>query len=157
MLSLTSSWRELVTCTAQKMNPGLSAWMRTGDFFWDVNIRLRLSFSSHSSDALLWTSAQLSSASDAPAPEGTQGHTQISHQQIIRGLASLVAQTVKNLPTMLETCVWSLGWEYLLEKQTATYSSILPWRIPRDTGAWWATGGRREVDTTEQLSTAQMD
>ena len=45
--------------------------------------------------------------------------------------ASLVAQMVKRLPTMQETQVRSLGWEDLLEKQTATHSSALAWRIPR--------------------------
>ena len=44
--------------------------------------------------------------------------------------ASLVAQLVKNLPTMQETWVRSLGWEDPLEKGTATHSSILAWRIP---------------------------
>ena len=44
--------------------------------------------------------------------------------------ASLVAQTVQNLPVMQETCVRSLGWEDLLEKGMATHSSILVWRIP---------------------------
>ena len=44
--------------------------------------------------------------------------------------ASLVAQLVKNLPTMWETWVRSLGWEDPLEKGTATHSSILAWRIP---------------------------
>ena len=44
--------------------------------------------------------------------------------------ASLVAQTVKNLPAMWETWVRSLGWEDPLEKGKATYSSILAWRIP---------------------------
>ena len=39
--------------------------------------------------------------------------------------ASLVVQTVKNLPAMLETWVWSLGWEDPLEKGWATHSSIL--------------------------------
>ena len=39
--------------------------------------------------------------------------------------ASLVAQTVKNLPAMQETWVRSLGWEDLLEKGMATHSSIL--------------------------------
>ena len=39
--------------------------------------------------------------------------------------ASLVAQTVKNLPAMQETWVRSLGWEDPLEKGMATYSSIL--------------------------------
>ena len=46
------------------------------------------------------------------------------------GLASLVAQTGKKLPTMWETWVRSLGWENLLEKGLAAYSSILAWRIP---------------------------
>ena len=53
--------------------------------------------------------------------------------------ASLVAQTVKNLPAMRETWVRSLGWEDPLEEGMATHSSILAWRIPMDRGAWWAT------------------
>ena len=44
--------------------------------------------------------------------------------------ASLVAQLVKNLPAMWETCVRSLGQEDPLEKEKATHSSILAWRIP---------------------------
>ena len=44
--------------------------------------------------------------------------------------ASLVAQMVKRLPAMWETRVRSLGWEDLLEKEMATHSSILAWRIP---------------------------
>ena len=44
--------------------------------------------------------------------------------------ASLVAQLVKNLPTIQETRVRSLGWEEPLEKGKATHSSILAWRIP---------------------------
>ena len=43
---------------------------------------------------------------------------------------SLVAQTVKCLPTMWETWVQSLGQEDLLEKEMATRSSILAWKIP---------------------------
>ena len=43
--------------------------------------------------------------------------------------ASLVAQLVKNLPAMLETWVRSLGWDDSLEKEKATHSSILAWRI----------------------------
>ena len=46
-------------------------------------------------------------------------------------LASLVAQMVKHLPTMQETWVQSLGQEDPLEKEMATHSSILAWRIPR--------------------------
>ena len=44
---------------------------------------------------------------------------------------SLVAQMVKHLPTMRETRVQSLGREDLLEKEMATHSSILAWKIPR--------------------------
>ena len=43
---------------------------------------------------------------------------------------SLVAQTVKNLPAMEETWVWSLGHEDPLKKGTATHCSIVAWRIP---------------------------
>ena len=41
-----------------------------------------------------------------------------------------MAQTVKNLPAMQETCVQSLGQEDPLEKGMATHSNLLPWRIP---------------------------
>ena len=44
--------------------------------------------------------------------------------------ASLVAQMVKNLPAMQATCVRSLGQEDPLEKEMATFSSILAWEIP---------------------------
>ena len=43
--------------------------------------------------------------------------------------ASLVAQLVKNLPAVQETQVQSLGWEDPLEKEMATHSSILAWKI----------------------------
>ena len=43
----------------------------------------------------------------------------------------MVAQTVKNLPAMQETCVQTLSREDLLEKGMATHSNILAWRIPR--------------------------
>ena len=42
---------------------------------------------------------------------------------------SLVAQTVKHLPAMWETRVQSLGWEDPPEKEMATHSSILAWKI----------------------------
>ena len=43
---------------------------------------------------------------------------------------SLVAQMVKYLPTMWETQVQSVGLEDLLEKELATHSSTLAWKIP---------------------------
>ena len=51
--------------------------------------------------------------------------------------ASLVAQTVKRLPTMQETRVRSLGCEVPLEKEITTHSSILAWKIP-----WMGEPGR---------------
>ena len=53
--------------------------------------------------------------------------------------ASLVAQTVKNMPAIQDTWVRSLVWEDLLGKSMATHSSIPSWRIPMDRGAWQAT------------------
>ena len=53
--------------------------------------------------------------------------------------ASLVAQSIKNLPAMQETQVQSLGWEDPLEKGMATHSSILAWRIP-----WTEEPGERQ-------------
>ena len=51
--------------------------------------------------------------------------------------ASLVAQMVKNLPAMQETQLQSLSQEDPLEKEVATHTRILAWRIPW-TGAWRA-------------------
>ena len=65
---------------------------------------------------------------------------------------SLVAQRVKHLPAMWETRVRSLGREDPLEKEMATHSSILAWRIPwtEEPGGLQSTGSHR-VDTTERL------
>ena len=65
--------------------------------------------------------------------------------------ASLVAQMVKNLPVVQETRVRSLGWKDPLEKEMATYSSILAWRIPWREGC--SPWGCKESDTTEWVTT----
>ena len=59
--------------------------------------------------------------------------------------ASLVAQTVKRLPTMWETRVWSLGREDPLEKEMATHSGVLAWKIPwtEETGRLQSMGSQR--------------
>ena len=54
-------------------------------------------------------------------------------------VTTLVAQTVKRLPTMQETRVRSLGREDPLEKEMATHSSTLAMEKSMDGGAWWAT------------------
>ena len=64
-----------------------------------------------------------------------------------------MAQTVKHLPTMWETQVLSLGQEDPLEKEMATHSSILAWKI-----SWtersllgYSPWGDKESDTIERL------
>ena len=57
----------------------------------------------------------------------------------------MVAQTVKCLPTMWETQVWSLGREDPLEKEMATHSGVLAWKIPwtEETGRLQSMGSQR--------------
>ena len=67
-----------------------------------------------------------------------------------RQWASLVAQTVKNLPVMQETQVLSLALEDPLEKGMATHSSILAWRIPWTRSLeGYSPRSHKESDTTE--------
>ena len=54
----------------------------------------------------------------------------MGHPEIWRKASSLVAQTVKSPPAVQETQVRSLGREDPLEKEIATHSSILAWKIP---------------------------
>ena len=58
--------------------------------------------------------------------------------------SSLVAQRLKHLPGMRETQVRSLGWEDPLEKEMATHSSTLAWRIPwrEEPGRLQSTGSQ---------------
>ena len=65
-------------------------------------------------------------------------------QYLLSG-ASLVAQTVKNLPAMQETWVWSLYQEDPLVKEMANHSSILAWRIPwsEEPGGLQSIGSQR--------------
>ena len=58
---------------------------------------------------------------------------------------SLVAQTVKHLPAMWETGVWSLGWVDPLEKEMATHSSILFWRM------WTKEPGRLQSMSVQRV------
>ena len=65
---------------------------------------------------------------------------------IIFPWASLVPQTVKHLPTMRETRVWSLGQEDPLEKEIAAHSSALTWKIP-----WTEEPGRLQSRGLQRL------
>ena len=78
--------------------------------------------------------------------------------------ASLVAQMIKNLPTIWETQIHALVWEDVLENLTltlifflwqgvATHSSILAWRIPRtEKLAGYSPWDCKQLDMTERLT-----
>ena len=77
---------------------------------------------------------------------------------------SLVAQMVKRLSTIRETWVQSLGWEDSLEKEMATYSSTLAWKIPwtEKLGAGycpWGHKSRAQLSdfTFTSLSSIELD
>ena len=71
-------------------------------------------------------------------------NSNINYTEVFLG-ASLVAQKLKHLPARIETRVWSLGWEGPLEKEMATHSSILAWRIPstEEPGRLQSTGSAK--------------
>ena len=64
--------------------------------------------------------------------------------------ASLMTQLVKNLPAMQETQVQSVGLEDSLEKEMATHSSILAWRIP-----WTEESGRLQFISHKASNTTE--
>ena len=61
-----------------------------------------------------------------------------------------MAQTVKSLPAKQETQVQSLGWEKPLEKEMATHSSMLAWKIPwtEEPGSY-SPWGHKKLDKSE--------
>ena len=63
-------------------------------------------------------------------------------------MTSLVAQMVKRLTTMQETQFRSLGWEDPLEKEMATHSSTLAWKIP-----WTEEPGRLQSMGSQRVGT----
>ena len=63
---------------------------------------------------------------------------------------SWVVEVVKNVPALQETQVRSLGREGPLEKEVATHSSILGWRVPwTEEPGGYSPWGHKELDTTE--------
>ena len=70
----------------------------------------------------------------------------LRHAANLSAINSLVAQTVKRLPTMRETWVQSLGRKDLLEKEMATHSSILAWKIP-----WMEEPGRLQFMGSQRV------
>ena len=67
--------------------------------------------------------------------------------------ASLIVQSVRNLPAVQETWVQLLGWEDPLEKEMATHFSILAWKSHGHRSlVGCSPWGLKESDTTEQLT-----
>ena len=64
----------------------------------------------------------------------------------VQSWISLVTQIIKHLPTMQETQVRSLAWEDLLEKEMATHSSILAWKI-----RWMEDPGRLQFMGSQRV------
>ena len=80
---------------------------------------------------------------------GKPPNASVSEPGILR--ASLVAQMVR-LPAMRETCVRFLGWEDPLEKELATHSSTLAWKIP-----WAEEPGRLESMELQRVTIEQLN
>ena len=75
-----------------------------------------------------------------------------------RGLQQPVAQTVKTLPAMCETWAQSLGWKDPLEKEMATHSGVLAWRIPgtEEPGRLAVYGVAQSWTRLKQLSSSML-
>ena len=102
-----------------------------------------------------WSSLPSSSPGDLPDPGTEPGSPALQADSLPSEppgkliytyyCANLVAQMVKNPPSMKETQVKSLGQEDPLEKEMATHSSILAWRIPwtEETAGLQSMGSQR--------------
>ena len=73
-------------------------------------------------------------------------------------LTSLIAHLIKNLPAMQETWVRSLGWEDPLEKEMATHSTILAWRVPwtEESGGLLSMGSQESDMLSDQTTTTRI-
>ena len=87
--------------------------------------------------------------SDSLQPHGNLVLAVYNKPKLVFYQALLLAQMVKNLPVMQETWVQTLCWEIPLEKETATHSSILAWRISwtKEPGGLQSMGS--ELEATE--------
>ena len=76
---------------------------------------------------------------------GSKMTSDVTAAMKLKDAYSLVAQRLKRLPAIQETWVQSLGQEDPLEKEMATHSSILAWRIPwtEEPGGLQSTGSQR--------------
>ena len=83
-----------------------------------------------------WSELSFPSSGDLPHPRTEPRSPELQADTSMQR-ASLVAQSLKRLPVLRETRVRSLGWEDPLEKEMATHSSTLAWKI-----SWMEEPGR---------------
>ena len=100
---------------------------------WTVAHQAPLSMESSRQE--YWSGLPFPSPGDLPNPGTEPGSLVLQVDSLPLGLpwkpmSSLMAQWVKNLPAMKKMCVQALSQEDALEKEIATHSSILAWRIP---------------------------
>jgi len=113
------------TCTANKFPEEL---LLIGMKLWNSGF---LNAPKHLPSPLLWAWLTTAEKALVKAKEGAAcWRTESFAVYPAQPRASLLAQTVKNLPAVQETRVQSLGWKDLLEKGMPTHSSIFAWEIP---------------------------
>ena len=119
---------ELIIIDQRKLKGSpLSNWLQ----IWHLPLQdsgFPISFTSSYSWILHYDTFLSSYGMDTPKSDTTYSFHILG--PLSRDWASLVAQLVKNPPAVQKTWVPSLGWEAPLEKEKATHSSILAWRIP---------------------------
>ena len=103
-----------------------------------------LSFSFHIQCTSAWCGTWVQRKTKC-CPLGVGSLVGSGHRQAINNDYTLVAQLIKNSPAMWEIWLRSLGWEDPLEKEMATHSSMLAWRIPwtEEPGGLQSTGSQR--------------
>ena len=85
--------------------------------------------------------------------EWVQHFWRTSNIKVLNTYIGSLSAMVRSLPANQETWVWSLGWEDPLEKEMATHSRILAWKIPwmEEPGRLYSPWSCKESDTTELL------